>query len=297
MNIQLSSIIPDPNQPRKTFKEETLKELQASYNSLGLIQPLTVRPRSNDKYMIITGERRYRAALLDGLDTVECVVREDVDDRKAREMQFTENSQQEDVPPLELGRAFLEHRKQYGLTQEMLAASIGISRQKIGDCEALLSATNSVQSYLQSGQLDASTAYEISTIKDEKRQAELADFAVKQELTRSQVRQIKPIVESQKHRTVGQIYKTMDDEKKAAIPDVLPPKIDTHDIDLPISLIELKLTLEKATILSKHLELPILDLLSSQQKQDLVMTGENCIRAIHSLIGHIRTGSQNLIEG
>lgn len=296
MNIQLSSIIPDPNQPRKTFKEETLKELSASYSSLGLIQPVTVRPH-NDKYMIVTGERRYRAALLDGLDMIECVVRDDVDDRKAREMQFVENSQQEDIPPLELGRAFLEHRKQYGLSLRDLANVIGIPATTINGYEILCTAAGQVQSYLQSGQLDASTAYEISTIKDEKRQAELADFAVKQELTRSQVRQIKPIVESQKHRTVGQIYKTIDDEKKAAIPDVLPPKIDTQDIDLPISLIELKLTWEKATILSKHLELSILGLLSPQQKQNLVVTGESCIRAVHSLIGYLRTDNQNLIEG
>ena len=198
---------------------------------------------------------------------------------------------------MELGRAFLEHRKQYGLSLRDLANVIGIPATTINGYEILCTAAGHVQSYLQSGQLDASTAYEISTIKDEKRQAELADFAVKQELTRSQVRQIKPIVESQKHRTVGQIYKTIDDEKKAAIPDVLPPKIDTQDIDLPISLIELKLTWEKATILSKHLELSILGLLSPQQKQNLVVTGESCIRAVHSLIGYLRTDNQNLIEG
>ena len=112
MKIKLDQIIPDPDQPRKTFKEEALQELQASYSTLGLIQPITVRPH-NGKYMIVVGERRYRATKLDGLEEIECIIREDVKDKTAREMQFAENSAQEDIPPLEYQELLLRVMKDY----------------------------------------------------------------------------------------------------------------------------------------------------------------------------------------
>ena len=204
MKIDLAQIIPDPDQPRKTFKEEALQELQASYNTLGLIQPITVRPH-NGKYMIVVGERRYQAALLNGQTEIECIVREDIEGKIAREMQFAENSQQEDISPLELGKAFLEHRKKYEMEGKALAKVIGLSEATITQYERLNLAAKSVQSYIQSGKLDASTAYEISTIKDEKRQSELADFAVEEDLNRDTVRKIVPIVKTEPNRSIESI--------------------------------------------------------------------------------------------
>lgn len=207
MKIKVSQIIPDPEQPRKTFNPESISELKNSLNGLGLIQPITIRPYQDGKYMIIVGERRFTAAKQKGDDEIECIVRKDIDDKTAREMQFAENSQQEDIPPLELGKAFLEHQKKYGMTIRELAGIVGLSEGYVGDIESLVSAALTTQRYVQSGKLDASTAYEISTIKDMKRQEELAQFAVdNKNLSRSTIRQIKPLVESQKDRPIADIY-------------------------------------------------------------------------------------------
>ena len=137
MKIAIDQIIPDPNQPRKTFNPETLSELRDSLNGLGLIQPITVRPYQDSKYMIIVGERRYTAAKQRGDSKIECIIREDIDDKTAREMQFAENSQQEDISPLELGIAFYKHRQKYHMSQEQLATIVGLSRRWIAQLESL----------------------------------------------------------------------------------------------------------------------------------------------------------------
>lgn len=198
MKIKLTDIAPDPNQPRKTFKEGTLQELKSSYNSLGLIQPITVRPH-NGKYMIIVGERRFRASKQRGDEDIECIVRGDVDDKVAREMQFAENSQQENISPLELGKAFLEHRRRWGINQEELARVVGLAQRTVANYEGLLAAAANVQSYVQSGELDASTAYEISTIKDTEKQSEVAQVVVDRGYSRSVVRTLLPLVKTQPH--------------------------------------------------------------------------------------------------
>lgn len=194
MRIKLDQIIPDPSQPRKTFNKETINDLQSSFDGLGLIQPITVRPTSDGKYMVVVGERRFRATKQRGDEDIECIVRDDIDDKIAREMQFTENSQQEDIPPLELGKAFLEHRKQYGLTIRDLSKIVGLHEAYVGDLESLASAALTTQKYVSLGQLDASTASEIATIKDKKKQSEVAKAAVDYGLARSAVRKVIPIV-------------------------------------------------------------------------------------------------------
>lgn len=205
MKIKLDNIIPDPNQPRKTFNLDTIAGLKDSLSGLGLIQPITVRPTEDGKYMVVVGERRYRAVKQVGVSEIECIIRNDVDDKLAREMQLTENSQQEDIPPLELGKAFLEHRKQYGLEGKELAKVIGLSEATINQYERLNLAAKSVQSYVKSGELDASTAYEISTIKDQDKQVEVADIVAEKGLARSAVRRIIPIVKDYPARPVESI--------------------------------------------------------------------------------------------
>ncbi len=288
MLIKLDQIIPDPDQPRKTFKEETLQELKSSYDKLGLIQPVTVR-LCDSKYQIVIGERRYRAALLNRQEEIECIVREDVDDRKAREMQFAENSQQEDIPPLELGRAFVEHRKKYKITQEELAKVVGLSFGYISDLESLIRAAPILQDYIQSGDLDTSTAHEISTIKDEKRQEELANFVVSEGLARSAVRKLKPLIEAQKFRPVANIYASQVAEKKIPEPVEVPgAKQLLEESEIPVNILELKLGWEETTLRAKTFDLTNLDLLTPDQKANLIIVGENCIEAIQDIVDYMK---------
>lgn len=171
MKIKLDNIIPDPNQPRKTFNPDTIGELKDSLGGLGLIQPITVRPDGDGKYMIVVGERRYRAARQTGVTEIDCILREDVDDKVAREMQFTENTQQEDIPPLELGKAFYEHRQRHSLSQEQLGRIVGFSGGHIARLESLyISLTSANVSLLSSGEIDARTAQEIARIDDTNKQ-------------------------------------------------------------------------------------------------------------------------------
>jgi len=182
MKIRLEGIIPDPDQPRKSFDEERATGLSNSLDSLGLIQPITVRPCGDGKYMVVVGERRLRAAQLSGQGEIECIVREDVDDRKTREMQFAENIH-EDVPPLELGRAFYEHRKRYGMSQRQLAIIVGLSNQQVNRYEALHTALSpQVTQYVSSGKLDGRTAVEIASIREPSLQDSIAKAVVEKEL-------------------------------------------------------------------------------------------------------------------
>lgn len=205
MKIAISQIVPDQNQPRKTFNPETLLELKNSLNGLGLIQPITVRPYQDGKYMIIVGERRFTVATQRGDDEIECIVRKNVDNKTAREMQFAENTQQEDIPPLELGKAFTEHRQRYGLTQRELANIVGLSKDTINHYEALCIAAIQVQTHIRSGKLDASTAYEISTIKNKEQQEELANVAVDEGLSRAVIREVKPLIEAHPNRQIQSV--------------------------------------------------------------------------------------------
>lgn len=294
MKIKVTDIIPDPNQPRKTFKEESLKELGNSFNSLGIIQPITVRLH-NGKYMIVTGERRYRAAKLDGLSEVECILRDDIDDKKAREMQFAENAEQEDVPPLELGKAFLEHRKKYHLTQEQLSHQIGIAQQTLSQYERLLLTGSKIQSYVQSGDLDAGTAYRISTIKDKERQEELAEFTIDKGLARSAVEKLKPMVEAQQYRPVKEIYRSMQEEDDFE-PEPEPYASYFEEAEEPVLLIELKLAAEHLIIAAQNTKIGLLDKLSPNQKQDLVQTLEQCIEAIQEHLAYLKGEEYKLLE-
>jgi len=174
LKIPISQIIPDPKQPRKTFKEETLKELGGSYQTLGLIQPITVRPHDG-KYMIVTGERRYRAALLQSLTEIECIAREDVDNKTAKKMQLAENIEHEDIPPLELGDAFKDYCEKYGVSERHLAEEIGVPQEYVRDRIRLVSKlSDAVGVSLKNGNLQFSEAREIAKIPDHKRQEEVA---------------------------------------------------------------------------------------------------------------------------
>ena len=125
--LPLREIEPDPAQPRKTFDEETLAELAASISEHGLLQPIAVRPHGVDRYLIVAGERRWRACRMAGLTEAPVVVK-DVTDEQAMELALVENLQREDLDPVEEALGIRELMTRCDLTQEQAARKLGKSR-------------------------------------------------------------------------------------------------------------------------------------------------------------------------
>lgn len=197
MLIPRENIIPDPNNPRKTFDPEMLSELGDSMRGEGPDQPLIVRLIAGEKYMIVTGERRYRA---DSNENIECVIR-DVNDRTARIMQYRENIHRVGVAPIELGKSWVEHRKEYGMTQEALAKEIGLTKGRstlISRCESMyLNLAGPAKKLFHSGEINQNAAYQLSTIPNSERQLEVGEGLVETKLNDDQTRQV--VAEAKKH--------------------------------------------------------------------------------------------------
>ena len=146
----LREIEPDPGQPRKTFDDETLAELSASIAEHGLLQPIAVRPKPSGGYLIVAGERRWRASRMAGLTEVPVIVK-DVTDEQAMELALVENLQREDLDPVEEAAGIRELMTRCDLTQEQAARKLGKSRSALANSLRLLSLPETVLELLKSG--------------------------------------------------------------------------------------------------------------------------------------------------
>ena len=144
--LPLREIEPDPGQPRKTFDDETLAELSASIAEHGLLQPIAVRPKPSGGYLIVAGERRWRASL-----TEVPVIVKDVTDEQAMELALVENLQREDLDPVEEAAGIRELMIRCDLTQEQAARKLGKSRSALANSLRLLSLPETVLELLKSG--------------------------------------------------------------------------------------------------------------------------------------------------
>ena len=148
--LPLREIEPDPGQPRKTFDDETLAELSASIAEHGLLQPIAVRPKPSGGYLIVAGERRWRASRMAGLTEVPVIVK-DVTDEQAMELALVENLQREDRDPVEEAAGIRELMTRCDLTQEQAARKLGKSRSALANSLRLLSLPETVLELLKSG--------------------------------------------------------------------------------------------------------------------------------------------------
>ena len=148
--LPLREIEPDPGQPRKTFDDETLAELSASIAEHGLLQPIAVRPKPSGGYLIVAGERRWRASRMAGLTEVPVIVK-DVTDEQAMELAVVENLQREDLDPVEEAAGIRELMTRCDLTQEQAARKLGKSRSALANSLRLLSLPETVLELLKSG--------------------------------------------------------------------------------------------------------------------------------------------------
>lgn len=149
--LPVERLVSSPFQPRKTFSEEALEELAGSIRERGILQPLIVR-RVEERYEIIAGERRWRAAVRAGLAEVPAIVRS-ASDQEMLEVALVENLQRSDLPILEEARGYALLQEKFGLTQEVIARKVGKNRSTVANALRLLSLEKEVQELLASGKL------------------------------------------------------------------------------------------------------------------------------------------------
>lgn len=175
--IDISSIFANPNQPRKIFDPTALKELADSISKHGVIMPIIVN-KSGDRYMIIAGERRFRASKLAGLTKIPAIVKT-YNERQIKEISLIENLQREDLNPIEAATAMRSLMDDYGLTQEDLADRIGKSRPAIANTLRLLSLSPEVIKLVSNGELSAGHARALISLPQSE-QLKIAQTAIKE---------------------------------------------------------------------------------------------------------------------
>ena len=148
--VAIADIEPNPLQPRRDFDEETLTELSASIAQLGVIQPVTLKRREDGKYTIISGERRWRASQMAGLDTLPAYIRE-VEDEDLHAMALVENIQRQDLNAIEIALGMQRLIEECGLTQEAMATKVGKKRSTVSNYMRLLNMPSEVQLALKEG--------------------------------------------------------------------------------------------------------------------------------------------------
>jgi ParB family chromosome partitioning protein len=179
--LSLDRIDPNPRQPRGSFDEEPLQDLTASIEAVGVLQPIVVRP-SGERYQIVMGERRVRAARTAGLERIPAIVRTTEDDQMLRDA-LLENVHREDLNPLEEAAAYEQLLLDFGITQEELAARLGRSRPVIANAMRLLRLPGSVQRRIAARTLSAGHARAVASLEDSVQQERLADRIVAEGLT------------------------------------------------------------------------------------------------------------------
>ena len=163
--IAIDKIIPNPTQPRTQFDEEALAELADSIKQLGVIQPITVK-KSGEQYIIISGERRWRAAKQVGVERLPAYIR-DVDDENLHAMALVENIQRQDLNAIEIALGMKRLIEECGLTQEAMADKVGKKRSTVSNYMRLLNLPNEVQLALKEGLISMGHAKAIASIEDE----------------------------------------------------------------------------------------------------------------------------------
>lgn len=167
--IPVNRIMPNPNQPRREFAPEALQELADSIRELGIVQPITLRDQGDGTYLIIAGERRWRASQMAGLTSIPAYVRT-VDDENMMEMALIENIQREDLNALEIALAYQHLLEQYNLTQERLSERVGKNRSTITNYLRLLKLPATIQMGLKDRRLEMGHARALLAIDDPKLQ-------------------------------------------------------------------------------------------------------------------------------
>ena len=212
--LPLREIEPNPGQPRKTFDDETLAELSASIAEHGLLQPIAVRPKPSGGYLIVAGERRWRASRMAGLTEVPVIVK-DVTDEQAMELALVENLQREDLDPVEEAAGIRELMTRCDLTQEQAARKLGKSRSALANSLRLLSLPETVLELLKSGFITIGHAKVILGLPTPELQEEAAQMIADNQLN---VRQAEALCKK--------LAKPAKEPVAAPLPSALPVEVE-----------------------------------------------------------------------
>jgi len=180
--IPLDSIVPNPVQPRRNFDEASLRELSESLKTQGVLQPVIVK-REGNEFILIAGERRYRAARLSGMENIPAVIIEGKDESDMLQMALVENLQREDLNPLELAEAFRQLMDEAGMTQNQLASQVGKSRAAVANILRLLTLPEKIKNMIRDGQLSEGHARAILALDNTPAQIRLADRIINEKLS------------------------------------------------------------------------------------------------------------------
>jgi len=187
--IAVGDLDPNPDQPRRTFRDDGIVQLADSIREQGVLQPLLVVPTRNGRYRIIAGERRYRAGRMAGLETLPCIIR-DIDVIQQMEVALIENLQREDLNPMEAARGIEALMKQCGYTQEKVSARLGKSRPAVANMLRLLSLPQEVTDLVREETLTAGHARALAGLERREDQIRLAQKAAAEGLN---VRQLEAL--------------------------------------------------------------------------------------------------------
>ncbi len=196
LDISIDVIEPNKNQPRRNFFEDSLHELSESIKQFGVIQPITVRKiDGEEKYEIIAGERRFRAARMAGLTTVPAIINTNVDDNSSLAMALIENIHREDLSPVEQALTFKQLLEEFKLTHDELSRQVGKSRALITNTLRILSLPISIQKLIDEGKVTAGHAKALASLKKTEDQLQIAEDIVKFDLS---VREVEKLVNKKK---------------------------------------------------------------------------------------------------
>jgi len=209
--IPVGELDPNPDQPRHTFSAESISQLADSIREQGVLQPLLVAPASGGRYMIIAGERRFRAGREAGMETLPCIVK-DIDVIRQREIALIENLQREDLNPIEAAKGIRALMDQCGYTQEKVSSRLGKSRPAVANMLRLLQLPDEVTEMVKDGLLTAGHARVLAGVADSTEQLRLARKAVEEGLN---VRQMEQLAKTQAGKP-----------KKKPTPKRLPAELD-----------------------------------------------------------------------
>ena len=171
--VPLNEISPNPNQPRRDFDEDALRELAASIQQIGIIQPITLRQIEEHKFQIIAGERRWRAARQAGLEDIPAMVLEAEED-EVMELALIENLQRQDLNPIEEAEGYERLMKQFGLTQEQVAKRVVKSRSAVANALRLLALPTEVRTMVSEGEISGGHARAVLAVNEADKRVEAA---------------------------------------------------------------------------------------------------------------------------
>ena len=237
-SVEVNRIIADPEQPRTEFNAEDIERLAGSIRAHGQLHPIRVRwDEAIEKWIIVTGERRWRASIAAGLPAIDCFfVDGEVTESELREQQLVENLLRSDLKPLEEAKAYQSLMELNGWNGKQVAEALRVTTSRVSRSLALLDLPPEIQQQVDAGTLPKSSAYEISKLDSSDQQAKLASKAAAGELSHSQtVSQIKQRRGKKVSKPRSGIHQTFLSERGLKVTVTAATKVNYHEVELALT--------------------------------------------------------------